>query len=296
MALSDNARGALLMNVAMIAFTLNDTAMKAVMQQVPMFQAMTLRGVLSTAALAFIAWRMGAFAKTIAPRDRRFIGLRAVFEVASTLAFFAALRNMPLANLSAIMQALPLVVTLVAALVLGESVGWRRTLAIMAGFLGVLIIIRPGAEGFSIWAGVGLLAMLAVAVRDIVTRQMSRAIPSTFVAATASLAVLVTGLAGTAFEGWQPVALREALLILFSAGMLIVGYLTIVAAMRVGEIGVVAPYRYMALVWAILLGWMIFGTLPDGLTLIGAGIVVASGIYTLLREAGLRRRRAQATG
>ncbi len=296
MALSDNARGALLMNVAMIAFTLNDTAMKAVMQQVPMFQAMTLRGVLSTAALAFIAWRMGAFAKTIAPRDRRFIGLRAVFEVASTLAFFAALRNMPLANLSAIMQALPLVVTLVAALVLGESVGWRRTLAIMAGFLGVLIIIRPDAEGFSIWAGVGLLAMLAVAVRDIVTRQMSRAIPSTFVAATASLAVLVTGLAGTAFEGWQPVALREALLILFSAGMLIVGYLTIVAAMRVGEIGVVAPYRYMALVWAILLGWMIFGTLPDGLTLIGAGIVVASGIYTLLREAGLRRRRAQATG
>lgn len=296
MALSDNARGALLMNVAMIAFTLNDTAMKAVMQQVPMFQAMTLRGVLSTAALAFIAWRMGAFAKTIAPRDRRFIGLRAVFEVASTLAFFAALRNMPLANLSAIMQALPLVVTLVAALVLGESVGWRRTLAIMAGFLGVLIIIRPGAEGFSIWAGVGLLAMLAVAVRDIVTRQMSRAIPSTFVAATASLAVLVTGLAGTAFEGWQPVAFREALLILFSAGMLIVGYLTIVAAMRVGDIGVVAPYRYMALVWAILLGWMIFGTLPDGLTLIGAGIVVASGIYTLLREAGLRRRRAQATG
>lgn len=296
MALSDNARGALLMNVAMIAFTLNDTAMKAVMQQVPMFQAMTLRGVLSTAALAFIAWRMGAFAITIAPRDRRFIGLRAVFEVASTLAFFAALRNMPLANLSAIMQALPLVVTLVAALVLGESVGWRRTLAIMAGFLGVLIIIRPGAEGFSIWAGVGLLAMLAVAVRDIVTRQMSRAIPSTFVAATASLAVLVTGLAGTAFEGWQPVAPREALLILFSAGMLIVGYLTIVAAMRVGEIGVVAPYRYMALVWAILLGWMIFGTLPDGLTLIGAGIVVASGIYTLLREAGLRRRRVQAAG
>lgn len=296
MALSDNARGALLMNVAMIAFTLNDTAMKAVMQQVPMFQAMTLRGVLSTAALAFIAWRMGAFAITIAPRDRRFIGLRAVFEVASTLAFFAALRNMPLANLSAIMQALPLVVTLVAAVVLGESVGWRRTLAIMAGFLGVLIIIRPGAEGFSIWAGVGLLAMLAVAVRDIVTRQMSRAIPSTFVAATASLAVLVTGLAGTAFEGWQPVAFREALLILFSAGMLIVGYLTIVAAMRVGDIGVVAPYRYMALVWAILLGWMIFGTLPDGLTLIGAGIVVASGIYTLLREAGLRRRRAQATG
>jgi len=296
MALSDNARGALLMNVAMIAFTLNDTAMKAVMQQVPMFQAMTLRGVLSTAALVFLAWRMGAFAVAIAPRDRRFIGLRAVFEVASTLAFFAALRNMPLANLSAIMQALPLVVTLVAALVLGESVGWRRTLAIMAGFLGVLIIIRPGAEGFSIWAGVGLLAMLAVAVRDIVTRQMSRAIPSTFVAATASLAVLVTGLAGTAFEGWQPVALREALLILFSAGMLIVGYLTIVAAMRVGDIGVVAPYRYMALVWAILLGWMIFGTLPDGLTLIGAGIVVASGIYTLLREAGLRRRRVQAAG
>ncbi|WP_395541837.1 DMT family transporter [Neotabrizicola sp. sgz301269] len=296
MALSDNARGALLMNVAMIAFTLNDTAMKAVMQQVPMFQAMTLRGVLSTAALAFLAWRLGAFAIVIAARDRRFIGLRGVFEVASTLAFFAALRNMPLANLSAIMQALPLVVTLVAALFLRESVGWRRTLAIIAGFIGVLIIIRPGPEGFSIWAGVGLVAMLFVAVRDLVTRQMSRSIPSVLVAASASLAVLVTGLAGAVIEGWQPVAWREALLILFSAGMLIVGYLTIVAAMRVGDIGVVAPYRYMALVWAIFLGWMIFGTLPDGFTLVGAGIVVASGIYTLLREAGLRRRRVQVTG
>jgi drug/metabolite transporter (DMT)-like permease len=296
MALSDNARGALLMNAAMIAFTLNDTAMKAVMQQMPMFQAMTLRGIGTTAALCFLAWRMGGFAVRIAPRDRGFIALRALFEVLSTLAFLAALRNMPLANLSAIMQALPLAVTLAAALFLGEKVGWRRSLAICAGFVGVLVIIRPGPEGFSLWAGVGLLAVVAVVVRDLSTRQMSRGLPSVLVAASASAAVLVMGLGGAAIEGWAPVAPREMGLILFASAMLVVGYLAAVATMRVGDIGVVAPFRYMALVWAILLGWLIFGALPDGLTLLGAGIVVASGLYTLLREAGLRRRRALAAG
>lgn len=296
MQLSDDARGAVLMNVAMAAFTLNDTAMKAVMQALPMFQAMTLRGTLSTAALLWLAWHMGALATRLSPRDRGFIGVRAVFEVLSTLTFFAALRQMPLANLSAIMQALPLAVTLAAALFLRETVGWRRSLAITAGFVGVLIIIRPGPQGFSLWAGMGLLSVLCVVIRDLATRQMSRAVPSVLVAATASGAVLLTGLAGVGIEGWAPVSLREAGLIVFAASMLIVGYLSIVAAMRVGDIGAVAPFRYMALVWAILLGWLIFGTLPDALTLLGAAIVVASGLYTLLREARLRRRPAQATG
>jgi drug/metabolite transporter (DMT)-like permease len=292
MQLSDNARGAILMNVAMAAFTLNDTAMKAVMEVVPMFQAMTLRGVLSTAALAFLAWRMGVLLPRLSARDRGFVSLRAVFEVLSTLTFFAALRHMPLANLSAIMQALPLAVTLAAALFLREKVGWRRSIAIAAGFAGVLIIIRPGPEGFSVWSVMGLLSVACVVVRDLSTRQMSRDVPSVLVATTASAAVLATGIVGAIWEGWVPVAGREAGLIVFAAIMLIVGYTSIVAAMRAGDIGVVAPFRYMALVWAILLGWVVFRTLPDGWTLIGAGIVVASGIYTLLRGARLKRRPA----
>ncbi|WP_225026480.1 DMT family transporter [Xinfangfangia pollutisoli] len=296
MKLSDTARGALLMNAAMAVFTLNDTVMKAVMQSVPMFQAMFLRGILATALLLLLAWHMGALSVRLSPRDRRFVALRALFEVLSTLTFFAALRHMPLANLSAIMQALPLVVTLAAVLLLGEKVGWRRGLAIGVGLMGVLIIIRPGPEGFSIWSAMGLLAVLSVMGRDLSTRQMSRAVPSVLVAASASGVVLLTGAAGMAVQGWAPVTAREAGLLVLAAGLLVLGYLTIVGAMRQGEIGAIAPFRYMALVWAILLGWLIFGTLPDALTLLGAGIVVASGIYALLRETRLRRRAAQASG
>lgn len=282
--LSDNARGVLLMNVAMAAFTVNDTAMKAAMETLPLYQAIGLRGILSTLALVAIGLHLGALSLRLPRRDLGYVGLRTIGEVASTLTFLAALVHMEIANLSAIMQALPLAVTLAAAVFLGEHIGWRRALAITVGFVGVLVIIRPGTEGFDRWSVLGIVSVAFVVLRDLATRKVSRAVPSVTVAVIASGSVMAMGLVGAAVEGWQPMTLREAGLVAFAGSALIGGYLSVVATMRVGNVGAVAPFRYMALLWAIVLGWLVFGQLPDFWTLVGSALVVASGLFTLLRE------------
>ncbi|MGA0542117.1 DMT family transporter [Neotabrizicola sp. VNH66] len=286
--MTDNMRSVMLMNVAMAMFTLNDAAMKAVLQTLPLFQTIALRGILTTAGLLGIAAATGALALRLPRGDRGLLGLRALGEIAATLAFLAALSHMPIANLSAIMQVVPLAVTLAAALFFGEKVGWRRMSAIAVGFSGVLLIVQPDSRGFDVWSLLGLVSVAFVVLRDLTTRRISRAVPSVVVAVLTSLAVMTMGLVGMVAEGWHPLALREAVLILLAAGALIVGYLTVVATMRIGDIGVVAPFRYMALIWAIVLGWAAFDEFPDMMTLTGSALVVGSGLFTVLRERRLR--------
>ncbi|GHC57129.1 DMT family transporter [Neogemmobacter tilapiae] len=287
--LSDNLRGILLMNLAMLVFTLNDTAMKAVMQTMPLFQAITLRGIVTTAGLLIMALVMRQLVLLPPGRDMGIMTLRTAAEVAATLTFLTALQHMDLANLSAIMQSLPLVVTLAAALIFKERIGWRRLSAILVGFVGVILIIQPGTSGFTVWSLLGLASVLTVMVRDLAARGVSSAVPSLTVALWASLAVTIMGGIGILFE--QPVALTgwNALLLLAAAANLIIGYLTVVMVMRAGDIGLIAPFRYMSLIWALIAGWLLFNSLPDALTLIGATIVVGSGIFTLLRERHLKR-------
>ena len=292
MPLSDNMRGIMFINLAMLAFTLNDTCMKAVTETLPLFQTIAMRGVLTTAALVVVAMMTGGLRLWPGPRDGRIVALRSVAEIGATLFFFAALLHMPLANLSAIMQSLPLAVTLAAALIFGDPIGWRRLLAIAIGFVGVLLIIRPGTDAFNIWSVMGLISVGWVVVRDLSTRRLSPAVPSATVAIWASVCVTIMGIVGSGWTGWKPVTMVEALLVLGATINLVIGYLTVVMMMRVGDIGIVAPFRYMALIWAIVLGWAFFGTFPDGLTILGAGIVVATGIFTLIRE---RRVRLAAT-
>jgi drug/metabolite transporter (DMT)-like permease len=292
--ISDNMRGAIYMSVAMAAFTVGDAAMKLVTEKLPLFQTIAMRGAVSVAVLATLAARAGVLFPALERDDRRRLALRTLAEIGATLLFLSALLHMPLANLSAILQTLPLAVTLGAALAFREHVGWRRMLAILLGFGGVLLIIRPGSSGFDIWSVAGLGSVACVVLRDLVTRRMSRALPSVLVALAASIGVALMGLAGTAITGWTPVDLTEALLVVFAAAALIVGYLTSVKTMRVGEIGFVAPFRYTALVWAIVLGWFVFGTLPDAMTLFGAAIVIGTGMFTLYRERRLARALAAA--
>ncbi len=289
MAISDNLRGVIYMNVSMLAFTVNDTFMKAATQTLPLFEAISLRGVVCIVALLLIASAMGSLRLWPARRDRVVIAWRSLAEVGGTVFFLTALIQMPLANLSAIMQVLPLAVALAAAVFLGVPIGWRRLTAILVGFVGVMIIIRPGADSFTIWSMLGLASVVCVVARDLATRALSPGVPSIAVSIWAAVAVTVMGLVGAGIEGWQAVSAREVALVLGAAAFLIVGYLFSVMVMRVGDIGLIAPFRYTALVWAILLGWLAFGALPDGLTLIGAGIVVASGLFTLWRERALRR-------
>lgn len=291
MALSDNSRGILLMCASMLAFTLNDTFVKAVTGGgMPLFQAILLRGLVSTAGLLFIASRTSRGLHLLPQgRDCVFLCLRTVGEVTATITFLVALTHMPLANLSAIMQSLPLAVTLSAALLMKSPIGWRRLTAILAGFAGVLLIIRPGAADFDQWSMLGLASVACVVLRDLSTKSFSSHLPSTTVAIWASVAVTVMGAAGVAMEGWQAPSLLDMAETTAAACFLIIGYLCAIQVMRVGDLAVVAPFRYTSLLFAIIFGWARFGTLPDQMTLIGGAIVVGSGIYMLLRE---RRRRA----
>ena len=290
MVLSDNTRGILLMCGSMLAFTLNDTLVKAVLHDgMNLFQAISLRGVGAALGLIVLAlWQNGRLNLWPKGPDRKFLAMRTTGDLGASFCFLVALQHVPLANLSAIMQSLPLVVTLAAALLLGEPIGWRRIAAIVVGFAGVLIIIRPGAKDFDEWSVLGLGSVGFVVLRDLATRRFSKQLPSTTGAIWAALAVLSMGLIGVTQTGWQPLTLIPVVEILGAAMFLIVGYMFAIKVMRVGEISIVAPFRYTSLLWAILLGWLLFGTLPDRWIILGGAIVVASGIYMLLRE---RRKR-----
>jgi drug/metabolite transporter (DMT)-like permease len=290
MPLSDNLRGALYMCVAMAAFTINDAMMKAATQTLPLWQAIAMRGLLTLGPLMAIGAMTGRLTFRMGRRDAVTVGIRSFAEVASTLLFLAALVHMPLANLSAIMQSLPLAVALAAWAVFGERVGWRRMTAILVGFVGVLIIVRPGPDGFDHWALIGLASVAFVVVRDLSTRELSKAVPSATVAVAASLSVTATALVLSLPGGWVGVSLREGVLICGAAASLVVGYNFVVMVMRVGDIGFVAPFRYVSLLVALVLGWAAFGTIPDPLTMVGAGLVVASGLFTLWRERKVKAR------
>ena len=165
--LAENLRGAGLMMAAMAAFVLNDTLMKLVSANLNLFQAVFLRGIGTTILILLIAWWQDALHFRPARRDRRIMAWRTLGDMGQMICFLTALFHMPIANVSAILQSLPLAMTLAAALFLKEPVGWRRYCAIGAGFIGVLMIVRPGSEGFNVYSLIALTTVLFVVLRDV---------------------------------------------------------------------------------------------------------------------------------
>ena len=290
--LSDNLRGALLMMGSMAAFTFNDAAMKALSDELSLFQAVFMRGLFTTAALAAFAAATGQLSFALPRRDWGLVALRSAAEVAAAWFFISALFNMPIANATAILQALPLTVTLAGALFLGEAVGWRRLTAIVIGFGGVILIVRPGAADFNLYSIHAVAAVLTVTVRDLAARRLSASVPSMTVALVAALAVTLASGVASVGQPWAPLSPAGWAQLIAASLFVIGGYVFSVMTMRVGDIGAVAPFRYTSLLWALLLGLVLFGEWPDRLTLAGAGIVVATGVFTLLRERRLNRRLA----
>lgn len=282
---SANMRGAMLMTASMTAFTINDTFVKLLGDHLPFFQFLLIRSIGAALLLFLLAWRAGALTWPRRRRDRVLIAVRSLAEMAAAYFFLTALIHMPLANVTAILQALPLTVALGAALFLREDVGWRRFLAIGIGFAGVYLIVRPGADGFSIYAGYALLAVVAVTIRDLMARQISQDVQSLTVALAAVIAILAFASVGALFGPvWEPVSPLDWLWLAGTIVTIIGGYLFSVSAMRHGEIGFVAPFRYSSLLVALILGLLIFEEWPDAVTLLGAAIVVATGLFTLWRE------------
>lgn len=288
-AMSDNLRGAVLMLISMATFTCNDAVMKAVTQTLPLYKSVALRGLSVLVLMLVVAQiQQGGVRLSVPREDLLPLVVRTVADIASTVLYLLALREMALADLSAILQALPLGVTLAAGLFFHERLGWRRLSAIGVGFVGVVMILRPGSGAFDIWSVVALASMLLIVLRDIVTRTFSAGIGSSTIAFYAAATITLTGFILGMGEEWRMPDLREAGLLLLSAGFLTAGYITAVATMRVGEISLIAPLRYTSLVWAIVLGLVIFGEWPDLWTWLGSALVVGAGLYTILREQSVK--------
>lgn len=279
----------------MAAFTLNDTITKAVSHELNIGQIIVVRGAFAMVLIAAFATWAGALrplrSLLIGP-----VGLRVIGEIGGTLSFLSAIAHMPLANASAIFQAQPLVITLGAALVFGEPVGWRRWLAIASGFIGVLVIVRPGTAGFNEFSLLALSSVAFCTVRDLATRKIPKEIPSLFITLLTTVTVTVAGAVIIhPLGGWTPPSNGTVGLLAVAAVLLLIGYTCIISALRTGDISAVAPFRYTALIWAMLLGFIAFGDRPDSFMVIGAGIIVFSGLYAFYRERVRNRLRPAAT-
>ena len=289
-ALSDNVRGALIMMGSMAGFTLNDACIKATGGALPLSQILVIRGALTICLLVLLAWHLNALRFDLDRRSWALIGLRCVGEVGATYFFLTALLNLPFASVTAIIQILPLTVTLGAFLLFREPIGWRRLLAIIVGFGGMLLIVRPGPDGISPYALYALGAVACVTLRDLATRRLPPDVPSLTVTIVGAVAVTMSAAVVGVSVDWVPLDLRLLGLLVASSVFILGGYLFSVMVMRVGEISFIAPFRYTSLVWALALGWLFFGEWPDGISMLGGIIVVASGLFTFFREQMQARR------
>ena len=281
---SANRRGAALMVGSMTAFTVNDAFMKTLGTEWPVFQSLFIRGIFAVALMAAFAFAMGHIRRGIPTRDWRLVLMRTGCEALAAALFITAIFNMPLAEATAILQTLPLTVTLAGAVFLGEKVGWRRWLAILVGFVGVLLIVQPGTEGFSGYALLAVGAVILITFRDMAARQMSDAMPSFLAALVGAIGVMLIGGIGSTTETWQPLTMTAFIGLAGAVCTIGIAYFFSVAAMRSGDIGFVAPYRYSSLVVALILGVVIFDEVPSPLVMLGAGLITATGLYTLFRE------------
>lgn len=282
--MSDNVRAAFFMSLSMAGFVLNDTFMKMASEDLSLFQSIFVRGLFATTVIGLMAWRSKTLFISLSRSDWKMLALRMVGEIGGTLCFLTALFNMPIANATAILQALPLAVTLASAIFLKEAVGWRRYSAIAIGFVGVLIVIRPGSDGFNAYSYWALAAVAFIVLRDLATRQLHAAVPSFFVAFSAAVGITLTGALLSPTVEWHPMEVVHFQMLGIAALFIVVGYLFSVMTMRVGDISFVSPFRYTNLLWAIIIGVVIFDDSLDFWTLAGSTLIVATGVYTFYRE------------
>ena len=277
-------RAGLFMVLAMGSFVANDTIVKLVGQSLPVGEIIMIRGAMAALILfAICAWQ--GLLPDIPRVGQRSVLLRSLFDVVGTIAFVTALIHMPIANLTSVMQAVPLAVVLLSMVFLKEEVGWRRMIAIIGGFIGVLMIVRPSVSSFNLYELLALLIVLAVAMRDILTKRIPARIPIFVIAFGNACFVTLGGVAlalsqGVAWpEPWQVGLLALAACFLSS------GYLCMVATLRAGDVTGTAPFRYSVMVFAILSGILVFGEFPDGIAILGMGLIVVCGLYAVRHEA-----------
>ncbi len=285
----ENIRGAALMTLSMLAFAIEDVLIKTLGAHIPAGEIISC--IAAGGIVAFGLWFVVRGQPMFVPAHLdRGVWLRGFFEVSGTILFISALMRLDVTMLSAIIQATPLVVALGGVLFLGQTVGWQRWAAICVGFIGVLIIIRPGVEGVSGAILLGVGGMLGLAGRDLSTRALKVEISGPHLTFHAFLLLFPAGFILNMVNG-QPLVVPtggEAVTLVLCIAVVLLAYLAIVAATRKGDAAFISMFRYTRMVFALILGMIFLGERPDGLTLVGVAIVVGAGVFTLLREARAR--------
>jgi len=282
-------RGSLLMVLAMAAFALEDMFIKSASQSLPVGQILIIFGLGGMILFMIMARAQGQRMVHPAICTRPMV-LRSVAEVTGRLCYTLAIALTPLSSASAILQATPLVVAAGAVVFFGEQVGWRRWVAIAVGFCGVLLVLRPGVSGFEPASIFAVIGTLGFAGRDLATRAAPPSMSNNQLGIYGFAMLIV---AGAVALGWTGGASWPSQLVwgqLAAATVIgVIAYNALTGAMRSGEISVVAPFRYTRLVFAMVLGVLVFGERPDIWTLVGSVVIVGSGLFTVLRERYARK-------
>jgi len=278
------------MTASMALFSVEDMLLKAASRQMPLGQVILMVGLAGMVVFSGMARSRGerVFHPVFLTRP---LLIRSGFEVAGRLFYSLAIALTPLSTTSAILQATPLVVVAGAAVLLGETVGWRRWSAVLVGFVGVLIILHPGFDGFSALSLLAVAGMIGFAGRDLATRVAPRVLSNRQLGIAGFSMLALAGVIVLSVTGGAVLPdMRGAALVFGMAVFAISGYHALTSAMRTGEVSFVTQFRYARLLFAMILAVVVFHERPDVATLIGAGLIAASGIYTILR--GNRRRTA----
>ncbi len=280
---AENRRGIIFMLAAMSLFVINDVFMKLAREAYPAGQSIALRAGIAVVigfALVFLAREGDRLRLAFRPRVLQ----RGIIEAFGALTFGWSLGLMPLANLTAINMASPLLIVALAVLLGMERVGWRRVVALAIGFVGVLFVVRPGAESFNAAAIVAVISAILVAGRDLTTRTIGDDVPSTVVSLTTTVLVGIVAVAYGFTEEWLPIWRVETIYVALAAVLVTAGTFFIISAFRRTDVGVISQYRYAIVVFATVLGYAVWGDVPDLYALIGVALIVGSGLYTMHRQ------------
>jgi drug/metabolite transporter (DMT)-like permease len=280
---SANYLGSMYMTVGSIGYVVNDAFVRRITEDGPsVYQVLCLRSVGLAALLAIIARMRGELTTRV--HLTRPLLLRVSAETIATVLFFAAIVHLEFANAQAILQVVPFAVMLTAALVLRERVRLRQYAAILLGFAGVLIVVRPATDGFSAWSLAILASAAFLVIREFATRDVEANIPAFSVALMTAVGVAILTGALSVFDDWRALDPQGWFFLAIAIGALAIGYVFAIKTVRIGDLSVTAPFRYTVLVGAVIIGYFLFDEVPDRFTVIGCLVIVATGVYSVRLE------------
>lgn len=287
MTAANNRRGVIAMSVGMASFVLNDSLVKYVSDSLPPSQLIFLRGLLAVLGLALLCVYMGTFKNpdnTFSALRDRWVLVRSCLDGLASLVYLTAMFHMPLANATAINMATPLLIALLSGLLLGVRVSLGNWLIIATGFAGVLLVVQPQADGFNQWAWVCLGGTLLHALRDISMRFVPSQIPSMIVTlSTATTATLMAGV-WSLWQDWAVVSMTSWACLGGAAVLLSTGYFLLIQSTRSADLTVVAPFRYVGLLTAVVMGFVVWGDIPNPMAWCGMVLLVGAGLMMLRKH------------